>query len=36
MADYNGGRPPAGVVPAEREQNVFLDESGDERTTVGW
>jgi hypothetical protein len=36
MAEYNGGRSPAGVVPAEREQNVFLDENGDERTTVGW
>ncbi len=27
MADYNGGTMPEGVLPAERELNVFLAES---------
>jgi len=33
MAEYNGGRPPEGLVPAEREKNLFLDEGAwdDER-----
>jgi hypothetical protein len=37
MAEYNGGRAPEGVIPAERERNLFLDEDAceDERTTVG-
>src|SRR5258705_10725591 len=25
MAEYNGGQPPQGVTPPEREENAFLD-----------
>ena len=36
MAEYNGGRHPEGMIPAEREKNLFLDDDGcsDERFTL--
>ena len=37
MAEYNGGRPPEGVTPAGREENLFLDGDvrEDDRMPVG-
>ena len=30
MAEYNGGQPPAGVTPTEKEENPFLHDIADE------
>ncbi len=35
MAEYNGGRPPEGVTPADREENLFLDSSLSEEEKTG-